>query len=655
MYRFEGEWITAEEFAARKPVSPYRNVYDGAKETAPGAPADVHVLFRKRAVWKGTGRVYLYFSADDCAKVYINGRFAVQGPAPCYPFHAYYIRKDVTKYMRAGENVLAFHTLYQGLVNRVWVSGDMRHGLLFDLICEKKMLAKSDESVKVRIHSGITPLSVVGYDTQFMEKYDSRAPETDFASPAFDDGAWRTAQKNIYADYCLFPQPGKRLAFQKMYPRCVGKIREETVYDFGREFVGVPVIEAEGERGTEIEIRCGEELNADGSVRYKMRCNCEYRELWVLSGKKDRFEPFDYRAFRYMSIVRPRGCRVLSVCGAARHYPFRLKAECPYREGALRRVFDLCADTLKYSLQEGYLDCPTREKAQYFGDGVWSAMTHIALTGDASLYKKMMEEFFESAQILEGGTALGPSSLVQAIAEYPLMAVISLFGYFYFTKDGKFLTSNKEKVRSVLESYRKLYAAENGLICVHDRWNVVDWPENARDGYDFDLTQGKTVYGFHNVINAYWVIALSVYNKLYGEYPFAGAENAARAYREQFYLQGEHRFIDSAGSRHTALASQIFGLLTGVAADAAAESIAEEMIRKKRLSRSNLFVTPVMFYWLKKTGRRELLMELIADKGAWLNMIAEGATTAFECFSKENKANASLCHTMFAFPALFLI
>ena len=95
--------------------------------------------------------------------------------------------------------------------------------------------------------------------------------------------------------------------------------------------------------------------------------------------------------------------------------------------------------------------------------------------------------------------------------------------------------------------------------------------------------------------------------------------------------------------------------MTGVAADAAAESIAEEMIRKKRLSRSNLFVTPVMFYWLKKTGRRELLMELIADKGAWLNMIAEGATTAFECFSKENKANASLCHTMFAFPALFLI
>ena len=97
MYRFEGEWITAEEFAERKPVSPYRNVYDGAKETAPGAPADVHVLFRKRAVWKGTGRVYLYFSADDCAKVYINGRFAVQGPAPCYPCHDYYIRKDVTK------------------------------------------------------------------------------------------------------------------------------------------------------------------------------------------------------------------------------------------------------------------------------------------------------------------------------------------------------------------------------------------------------------------------------------------------------------------------------------------------------------------------------------------------------------------------------
>lgn len=45
----------------------------------------------------------------------------------------------------------------------------------------------------------------------------------------------------------------------------------------------------------------------------------------------------------------------------------------------------------------------------------------------------------------------------------------------------------------------------DGLICdFADKWNLVDWPENMRDGYDFPLdnpiVKGK---GVHNVINAF--------------------------------------------------------------------------------------------------------------------------------------------------------
>lgn len=654
MHTFAGKWITEKRFAAVRPVPAYRNVYDGTGGQGADSPMDVHILFRKKVTWSGTGRVVLYLSADDYAKVFVNGSPALQGPAPGYPFHTYYVRKDVTRYMHAGENTLAFHTLYQGLVNRVWVSGDLQHGLLFDLICGSETLACSDESVRVHVHEGIKPLTVSGYDTQFMERTDSRCGDGRFADERYDDGQWEHAYVRTWAEYRLFPQPGKALVFERMRPQSRCYLGEETVFDFGREFVGVPVIEAVGVHGTQIEVRCGEELNADGSVRYRMRCNCEYKEIWVLSGGKDRFEPFDYRAFRYMSVILPTNCRILSVSGIARHYPFRLKTKCAFAEPALQQVFDLCVNTLKYSLQEGYLDCPTREKAQYFGDGVWSAMSHIALTGDASLYRKMVEDFFASAQLLEGGTALGPSSLIQAIAEYPLMAVISLYGYLNLTGDRKFLIKCQGHVRSVLAAYRRLYADESGLICVYDRWNVVDWPETARDGYDFDLTQGKIIYGLHNVINAYWVLALKIYEYIYGDEPFPHARRAAQAYRETFYVEKEHRFVDSPVSTHTSLASQIFGLLTDTVNDRSAEAMAEKMILEKRLSGSNLFVTPAMFCWLKKTGRVALLTDLIADRMAWLNMLAEGATTTFECFSKENKKNASLCHTMFAFPALFL-
>lgn len=49
-----------------------------------------------------------------------------------------------------------------------------------------------------------------------------------------------------------------------------------------------------------------------------------------------------------------------------------------------------------------------------------------------------------------------------------------------------------------------------------------------------------------------------------------------------------------------------------------------------------------------------MLSELLCDEGAWLNMLKEGATTTFEAFSKDQKVNTSLFHTMFAFPVLFL-
>ena len=70
------------------------------------------------------GRVKIYITADDCYKLYVNGKFVTLGPAAGFYFHYYYNEIDITDYIRAGENTVAVHTYYQGLINRVFVSGD---------------------------------------------------------------------------------------------------------------------------------------------------------------------------------------------------------------------------------------------------------------------------------------------------------------------------------------------------------------------------------------------------------------------------------------------------------------------------------------------------------------------------------------------------
>ena len=61
------------------------------------------------------------------------------------------------------------------------------------------------------------------------------------------------------------------------------------------EAVGSLTFTAKGPPGDVVVIRCGEELNSDGSVRFDMRCNCRYEEQMILSGGVDVMDHYDYR------------------------------------------------------------------------------------------------------------------------------------------------------------------------------------------------------------------------------------------------------------------------------------------------------------------------------------------------------------------------
>ena len=105
--------ITTPDFAAREPLNvfhreaePWQNRHDAALENK-------HILFRRAFTLESVPeKAILYLTADDYYKLYINGSFVTQGPAPGYPFHYYYNTLDITKYLHKGENLIAVHTYY---------------------------------------------------------------------------------------------------------------------------------------------------------------------------------------------------------------------------------------------------------------------------------------------------------------------------------------------------------------------------------------------------------------------------------------------------------------------------------------------------------------------------------------------------------------
>jgi len=133
---------------------------------------------------------------------------------------------------------------------------------------------------------------------------------------------------------------------------------------------------------------------------------------------------------------------------------------------------------------------------------------------------------------------------------------------------------------------------EDGLLThVDEKWNLVDWPSNLRDGYVLGGGEHDAMRPCHNVLNAYYI---------------------------------------------------------------------RENIKGLIMSRGLNCGTRFSYFVLKALGsmgayKEELALLTNESEHSWVNMLREGATTCFEAWGKEQKANTSLCHPWASAPVIVLI
>ncbi len=620
------------------------------------APGNSHILFRRWFEAEDGRRTCIYISADDYYKLYINGRFVCQGPAPGYPFHYYYNKVDITDYVRKGSNLIAVHTYYQGLINRVWVSGDDRHGLILDVEQEGKTILASDEGFRYAVHGGFEALGTAGYMTQFLERYISGSPQEGFEKEGYDDGGWENAKLRRCLDYTLYEQPTKMLEFEEIQPKLIWD-EDGVTADFGAIYVGYLYAEAAGAKGDFIEILSAQELEEDGRVRWKLRCNCDYREEWQLSGGEDILNQFDYKSFRYARLNIPAGCRVGNIMLRARHYPFKLQASPGFCEEELLPVWNLCVNSIRYGVQEVIQDCMEREKGNYLGDGCYTALVHYALTKDSSILKKLVDDSLRSSFINQGLMTCAACSFMQEIGEFPLMIYQMLVRYYELSGDGEYLGECYDCLCGVLDFYRKEYAREDGLLCNLDKWCVVEWPAPYQGGYAADVTEGEVCTEMHNVINAHYIGALKSMNRIAeitGRERYCDESGVVDAFYRVFYDSDRKLFRDKEGNEHISLISNVFPLMYGMFPEEGTKEAILSLIEEKGFTSVMLFGAYPILEGLRRLGLKELMYRYLKEKGAWKRMLREGATTTFEGWGKDAKWNTSLFHLTLTYAALFL-
>ena len=651
----QGKFICHKDFENLKPIDVFhKELSPNPAEKHAESLCNRHILFRKKVVLEKASKAILKITADDYFKLYINDVYVTQGPPPSYPDHYYFMEIDVTPFLKEGVNTFAVHNYYQGLINRVWVSGDLRSMFWCELYLDGKVALVSDESWLTATHTGYSSCGIIGYETAFAERYDSSAKEVGFEKELFDDSQWKPASIYKQTDYILQKSPIQPLSVYLKKPIYTERKGEVLFVDFGQEMVGYLRAKAKGKQGDKILLRFGEELNPDGSVRFDMRCNCRYKEEWILSGKEDVLDQFDYKAFRYCEIMIPEGASVRDVEMQVRHYPYEKKMVYKTDNEQLRKVLQLCENTIKYGTQEVFVDCPTREKGQYLGDVCVSGRAQCVLTGDTTLIKKAIIDFCGSAFICKGVMAVSTSSFMQEIADYSLLLPALILWVYKRDNDKDFLRLTFPYITGVYEYFMQ-YSQEDGLIeGVKEKWNLVDWPDNLRDGYNFPLTKPISP-GKHNVLNAFWIGFLKAYQdicEILGEAVNIAIDNVEKSFINAFYNKETGLYCDSTQKTHSAVHSNVLPLLFNIGMSETKERKIVEYICQKKLTSMGVYMAYFTLAALMKHGEREKAELLATDKGAWLNMLEEGATTTFEAWGKNQKWNTSLFHPWATAPLI---
>ncbi len=648
---FENSWICSTKFKECRPLVLAHKESD--KTPTPHHSkkyCNKHTFFVKKVELGSFNAAILKITADDYYKLYINGQFVTQGPANSYAHCYNYNEIDATEFLKKGTNTIAVHVHYQGYINRAYNSGDLRQGMIADLIVDNKNVIDSNwKCYDSKMYLG---KDKVAYHTQFNEKLDYRK-WIDWTSCECDTSKWETAPTK-QVDYTFVKQITPNLEIYEIGPKTITATKNGYIIDFGTTITATIKMQATGKKGDRIKVRCGEELQEDGAVRYNMRCSTTYDDVFILGAGSNHLEQYEYKCFRYMQIIAKKTVAIDNYTAMVRHYPYHSRLTFDSDNELLKKTWDICALAVKYCSQEVYVDCPHREKGQYLGDLTVTGHSQMWLTGDTKLFKKAMDDFKQSTFICKGLTAVSPASFVQEIADFSL-----LYGYqqkllYDFSGDKEELQRGLQTAEGISE-YFSQFLGENGLLWnVTDKWNLVDWPKNLRDNYDFILD--KTVEsGCHNVINALYIgliKSIEEIKDILGIAYTSQFEALKQSYISAFFDTDKGVYRDAIGREHTSLHANAYAMFYDILPE---QHNIVSLIREKQLS-CGVFMSYFVIMGLLNQNEYELAIALLTNTSthSWFNMIKEGATTAFEAWGKDQKKNTSLCHAWASAPIMII-
>ncbi|MBR4451929.1 MAG: alpha-L-rhamnosidase N-terminal domain-containing protein, partial [Clostridia bacterium] len=472
------------EYTVPKTLVPYAQIETAPKDdwkanyiwdSSDGTEQNVWMCFRKSVELSSVPKkLNAFISADSKYWLYINGESVVfeggvkQGPTPD---GSYYDFVDIAPFLQQGKNVICALVWYWGKDKNYSYTGSGMAGFLFEA---ESIL--SDKSWKVCRNSAyLNHSSEPNYRLPESNiNYDATKEIGDWLTVDFDDSAWENATENGI---------GGCAPWGKLYSRGIPMLKDYGLKDYENsdDYTGITLDSKETiTLNIPYNAQCTPYLKIDAAAGKKIRILTENTWLgsvsntYITKDGEQEFEALGWFNGEHITYVIPSGVKILELKYRETGYDTEFSGIFECRDEKLNALWQKSLRTLYVTMRDNYMDCPDRERAQWWGDVTNEmAMSMYALDANSYLlYQKgvasMLAHIDTETNVLQTVVPIDGDYFELPVQQ--LAGICGFWTYYLYTGDKDFLNT----VYDASVNYINLWTIGENNLAEH-REGSCDW------------------------------------------------------------------------------------------------------------------------------------------------------------------------------------
>ncbi len=428
-----------------------------------------------------------HISADSKYWLYINGENVVfEGSVKRGPDKnsGYYDSIDIAPYLSEGENTICALVWFWDDETSYSYCSSGQGGFLFEAVNEDICIT-SDNSWKVKRHSAYidSPLYPPNYRLpEYSIYFDARKDIGNWTDTGYDFSSWENA-----TEYAV----GGEGVYGRLFPRGIPFLKDYGLKDYenSKDYENYTVKKLRGEKIT-VDIPYNAQITPYLKIvapkGKKIRITTENTLIgavsttYVTKEGEQEFESLGWFNGEHITYDIPKGVTIVSLQYRETGYNSSFCGDFRCDDEFMNSLWQKSLRTLYVTMRDNYMDCPDRERAQWWGD-VTNEMIMTMYSMDSNsylLYQKGVDAMLahiEDTNVLQ--TVVPISGDYFELPVQQLAGIVGFRTYYEYTGDKAFL----EKVYDASLNYLKLWEIGENNLVVHrgGSWDWPDWGDKA--------------------------------------------------------------------------------------------------------------------------------------------------------------------------------